>query len=492
MNEALKAVHRQSSLKPSGVFEDIFRSVTAIFILAIPLTNFPWFPNQLRTIIAPALLYPLLLLLFLGLYLIGKTRSVRRVGVALIALVTIFCILSVAPLIFTTYEDVASLNVVIPRMFRSLLTVGIAGLTFLGALLCTSSLRGGANWTVSVVSVGLILMLTVAILAIGAMLGVPSLAEAYTFLRELFTTSGENVIGRYRRLALLAFEPSFAGMELTGWWLPFVLSAAIVLRRTWSWITAVLLIVLAGLTQSLTGLFGLAGLIAMLMFTPVISKKLAKVASRTLVFAISLIIVLSLIDSEKITSVSDRIEAQASLIMSGRFAREGPSDGSLAVRYGLAQTAFNVWARFPVLGAGTGLAGYWFQAEVPDWVYVNLRMDEYWSYVRNPDAGVFPSAKNLYLRILSENGLVGLFLFLALVFIMFLRTQRLYRQLSNCTASDVFTKERIILLASIFGTVAMMANYFSVDSYAIPFLWTWWGLSEGIGARARALLEDAE
>ncbi len=464
----------------------ITRALAVAFLLSIPLVSFPWFPSGLGSIISPASLYFLVPLLVLSFAAATVRRRWRKSHLVWGIWVLFPVIISGLPLLLYTYP--APEGQVVFRYARAGLSIAFAVSFYLAGHYLATSLPNSSRFIVRVLNFGLVLALGIGLLGALTIIRTPLITELYIMLRELTTVSGSNVIGGLNRLAALTFEPSFAGLEYTVWWLPFSIAAFVTLRKRRYLVASLALAVFALLSFSLTGLVGLFGLLLVLVWLGRY-RRLIRLLVTLVVIGASLALPLApLLGFDQGAVALQRISQEWERLEQGDLQRSGPSDGSLAVRSALTHTALNVWLATPLTGAGLGVAGYLFAHHVPAWVYVNPYMEEYWRYVLDPDAGrVFPSAKNFYLRVLSEMGLVGLIVVIGLGFAIVSRLFKAWRTLkSTSTNGAAHAHASLLLLASLLSSGAMAFCYLSVDSFAFPFLWVWWGLGIGLTHQLRS------
>jgi len=126
-------------------------------------------------------------------------------------------------------------------------------------------------------------------------------------------------------------------------------------------------------------------------------------------------------------------------------------------------TGLHVFNQFPWLGVGLGNTGFFFLQKVPaiGWTSYEILT------VLNEQA-FLPNTKSLFVRLLSETGLVGFS-----VFMMFL--YNLWRSARLLLASRSSTL-RLIALTGQFAMLALIGEGFSIDSFAMPYLWVMTGL----------------
>ena len=124
---------------------------------------------------------------------------------------------------------------------------------------------------------------------------------------------------------------------------------------------------------------------------------------------------------------------------------------------------WNIFNSHPVLGVGVGLAGYYIPSNLPSysWGMVEVRSIAYRS-------SMLFNIKSLWIRILAETGLIGFAIFLGWVLVIFLSSRFLIKN------ENILMKT--IGWAGIFMLLAMILDGFSVDSFALPYIWATTGL----------------
>jgi hypothetical protein len=133
---------------------------------------------------------------------------------------------------------------------------------------------------------------------------------------------------------------------------------------------------------------------------------------------------------------------------------------------------FQTFARYPVLGVGLGNTGFFFAQHLP---LIAQRLNEI-IYVLTYE-NYLPNVKSLWVRLMSETGLVGFSLFCTWFYVMWRAGKNLERQ-----SVPVF---RLFGWMAFFVIVAFIAEGFSIDSFALPYLWTSLGIITAASAAAR-------
>lgn len=137
---------------------------------------------------------------------------------------------------------------------------------------------------------------------------------------------------------------------------------------------------------------------------------------------------------------------------------------SFAERITYWQAAFNVYLKFPWLGSGLGVAGYYYPETIPSFGYQlpeTLSILLYDSFI--------PNAKNLWVRLLAETGIVGFSVFVAWV----LTHWRNAKEIEKRKQSGLF---KAMGLAGQLLIIALIVEGFSLDTFGLPYYWVGLGL----------------
>jgi len=124
---------------------------------------------------------------------------------------------------------------------------------------------------------------------------------------------------------------------------------------------------------------------------------------------------------------------------------------------------FKTFSQHPILGVGSGNAGFFFEDNIPPYGY---ELTEIQNGLNLEDYG-FTNPKNLWLRILSETGIIG-FSFYFIWYMLMGFTSLLLWKKGN-------TIHRAIGLAGIVAFITQSIEGFSLDTYALPQLWIIFG-----------------
>lgn len=131
-------------------------------------------------------------------------------------------------------------------------------------------------------------------------------------------------------------------------------------------------------------------------------------------------------------------------------------------------TGWRIFNQFPFFGVGLGNAGFFFPEKVPSlgWSSPEIRdMLLRLSYL--------PNIKSLWVRLLAETGLAGFSTFLGWLYVVW----RSARLMMHSKRSEF----RAIALAGQLSLIAFIAEGFSIDSFAMPYLWAMAGIVSAAG-----------
>jgi O-antigen ligase len=122
------------------------------------------------------------------------------------------------------------------------------------------------------------------------------------------------------------------------------------------------------------------------------------------------------------------------------------------------QTGWRIFNEYPIFGVGLGNSGFFFQKLLPDSAW---QMTEVRRLIYNMPG--LMNIKSLWVRILAETGIVGFSVF----FVLLVASAAISVQLIQSKTG----MRKSIGWMGIFMLIAFVVEGFSVDSFALPYLW---------------------
>ncbi len=461
------------------IFSWIENIAWAAFWLCLPITSFRYFPAGLGggTLVRPLSLYPLIILLIIGVLPALFRRSIPKTLLTLLPFV-VALLISAAYSTLLGIEPVLGISVT-DRLLRALITLAI-GVSFYVTVVILSDQRDRFYSALRWMMIGFAMAFVWGSLQVVNILHfIPAYftklnqIQLFFSIRKLFPT----------RISGMTYEPNWFGEQISILVLPWLVAAVStgqsLFRWRWrkvtvEWFFLLWALIMIGFTFSRAAYINVIaiGLVAVLLF-----RKPAKPSnghrSGWLFFRRIAEIVVVLAAFVAGGYIIGRHNAFFSRIWG--YWLEG-KETSLAdyfqylgfgARFTYVTTAFNTYQDYPILGVGPGNYAFFFEKMLPDQPLASI--PELLRII-SPEEGRnrLITPKNLYLRILAEGGLVGLATFLAFL-----------AAVIGCGLFLWFSKDKEENFwggAALLGIVALVLGAFSFDSFALPNMWVLTGL----------------
>jgi hypothetical protein len=126
-------------------------------------------------------------------------------------------------------------------------------------------------------------------------------------------------------------------------------------------------------------------------------------------------------------------------------------------------SGWNVFNQYPWLGVGLGNAGFFFPKLAPAMGWATFEIRSVLFYLTQ-----LPNVKSFWFRLLAETGIIGFSVFITWIYVLF-QSARYSLRNQNPTVKTLAFAGQLSLLAFI-------GEGFSIDSFAMPYLWVMAGL----------------
>ena len=474
------------------------RLLWALVLVTLPVTSFRYLPFMgAGTTVRPLALYPLALLLPVLLVRL-KRGEIQRPWPGALTVLLAFVLAALATSAFGATLAPIELRGVdfFDRALRAGITL-VIGLSFFVAAVWMNQTEQDVKFSVKWLLAGLVAHLVWgAIQFIGLNTGH---RQQLLKIQQLFSVRG---LVKNKRISGFAYEPSWLAGQIATLYLPWLVAGVLIrfkhglfplstFYRKWkvesAWAETILLLgalIALLMTYSRSGLlvavlagfatFMLAGGETVKAFWGWVragfdrqrwTSKIAamQAAGSRILLAVLAVAVFSaaglfLADKGYIATFfkSDKTDLFAYAV-----------DVYLGPRLAYATSAMTAFQEYPLTGVGLGASGFWIYKNMPDWVLAGVpEISEQLS----PLSSLYPNAKNLYVRLLTETGLAGFALFLAFYLAVFADALSLLRGSGAA---------RWLGAAGIFALAAIMLQGVSQDSFAMPEMWLNLGILVG-------------
>ena len=255
---------------------------------------------------------------------------------------------------------------------------------------------------------------------------------------------------RLRRISSVTFEPPALGtylLSIAGWMFSYIFTE----KKNFKYLPIVIVLFLGFMSGSRAAFFAIIiqFIIASIIFLE--NKNLTRNLYR-------IIIGFSTASILTITYFSEPIYNYIKKEINSFKLDDSTHSLSNKSRFGIQQAMFYVFLENPISGTGYGLQAFESRKKYPTWAKKN-NWEFRLKYLNQNDKR-FPPGYNMYLRILSETGLVG-FLFFGLMLL------QIFLWCFNNLKSENSTIAFIILISMI----GFSLNWLKMDSFRIYFFW---------------------
>jgi O-antigen ligase len=131
--------------------------------------------------------------------------------------------------------------------------------------------------------------------------------------------------------------------------------------------------------------------------------------------------------------------------------------------------ALGAYDESPWTGVGLGASGFYIYSHLPDWALTTVPEI---ARQLSPENRLYPNPKNMYVRLLAETGLIGLFVFMAFLFSVLGDALRALQYRA--------TIGRYLGTAAVFSWFAIALYNITQDSFATPNIWINFGILVGM------------
>ena len=477
----------------TGIERDIYTSIKHFavkiawpaFLVLLPVTSFPYFPQVLGggAIVRPLALYPLLILVVFITIPALLYKPFPRTFISLIPFITIAIASSIISLTIGI-EPIMGISIS-ERVIRNLLTLSIGVTIFFTVSILPENfkqLEASLKW---VYVGGTVALLWGTFQALYVISFNSAYYQALNWIQSHFSTRKlfDN------RISGFTYEPNWFAEQIVLLLLPFLI-ASLINRRSvfcWHWkgisiekIILVWAVALLPFTYSRAGLFNIILLafasIALAFLTARLPGSVVKdhyhraARRKQLLSSAALILFILVILTALMFFAGTRNTYFARLWE--YWSRENPTltgymDGlGFGARLAYGEAAINTYREHPFIGVGLGNYAFYFEQMLPE---RPISESPELLHLIVPERGRnrLITSKIFFLRLLAETGIVGMVAFIA--FLIAVIGCALFLWLSKVPP------ERYWGTAGLLGLFSFLIASLSFDSFAIPNMWIVFG-----------------
>lgn len=341
------------------------------------------------------------------------------------------------------------------------------GIAFYATAIMMTTDSGELNFTLRWLLIGLAVSAVVAVTQGIFLMFSPAGADYLHDLTGLVAID-QGAAGRAQGLAL---EPSWFASQMTLLGIPIILLRILdpSVARGWqlhvagrSLLVQPIWFVFALFVAALVLSFSRAGLlvfVASLLIVGTLRLATRMSAKNVLVAVVVLpvIVAVILVGALSNSYVRAAFDSAGDVITGTKTVAESVGSAGGAGRLAFAAASWNTFLASPITGVGLGQSPFYFYDNVPSWTLGEPEVARY----ADGEASGLPNAKNMFLRVLAETGIIG-----AAVLAFFVIRHLVYALGSRRLEVTAF---------ALVVAVAMAVDFMSLDSFALPTFW--WALA---------------
>jgi hypothetical protein len=502
-----------------GAYQKLIKIVWAAVLISLPITSFPILEKRIGAVVSPLAAAPLIILIILWFIpYIWRGGQLPKECLPIL----VFCLAALFASALSYFIEVPSLkNASIPGQEARVIITLALGISFYLVFSSFPKDQESINFTLKWINIGgAVLILWTLTQVYFMFFNSAKYPHWYVDLQSIFSSKTAGLKWVVPRLTGLAYESSWFSHQLMVLYFPLWFAASIqrvsafkqrILHLSIENILLAIGIIEFFLTSPRISLIALF-VVGIYLFGKInirLHRKMMKwlgehwqtawqkhrLTQTGLAFAIGLVIVIFYISlTGLIVFICSQRDWRIALLFKTSFTPDDliglltfNESTYIRIGYQLAfgeriiywLTGFRIFNTYPWFGVGLGNSGFYFLEKMPVLGFASPEIRS----LLNISEGL-PNIKSLWFRLLAETGLVGFSLFISWLV-------GLWRSTRMSGYSDQ-TGIKVISLAGQLSLLAFIAEGFSIDSFAMPYLWVMAGLISAVGMSFRRQLKKSD
>jgi hypothetical protein len=501
-------------MKLTLLYTRLIQFLLAVSVIGLPLTSFPLYSSFFRALVAPFSALPIFLLMIIWFIPYVLKRGSMPVENQLIVYFILITFIASAAGFFLNIPTFKSASPLLQEI-RAMMTLAI-GMAFLIVFSSFPKNEEVLGNILKYINIGGIIMVLVALIQSYFILNKADYPAWFWHELDWLSIKPSGFYLNPIRVSSLAYEASWFAHQMACFYLPFWLAATV--ERTSAFKARLLglsaeniLLPLGFLTffmssprisfisLALVGLF--LATILHKRITRYISNLLLKkhsfrsikagwVKNAVSLILVSIYIVIILgvlfLAAQRDWRVKTLIAYPPSLVeIKGILSYKEEPLLNLANRLAFFErmlywlTGLRTFNQHPWFGVGLGNAGFYLPQNLPSLGYYSYEIREVLYRL-----STLPNVKNFWIRLLAETGIAGFSVFCLWLYNAWRSARLIYKSFSPIL--------RLVALMGQFSLLAFIGEGFSIDSFAMPYLWVFTGLISAAAFIYRQQIRQAE
>jgi len=256
------------------------------------------------------------------------------------------------------------------------------------------------------------------------------------------------------RIASIAYEAPSLGnylITISGWMFSYIFTE----KNKWRFVPTMMILFLTFFSGSRTALINITLQLIILGIVMYRMEKYRKILINVFQYTFMLASFLLILNGSKIIK---EVEKKMETL---NFSKNLTKNLSNQSRFGMQYASLQVFREHPIIGVGFGQETYYKRFHYPGWATKNNY--EFDAFYKNTSVKSFPSAYNIYTRLLAETGIIGLFIFGTLIYLCISKSIFLWKNSKD--------EEKILALVLIISFSGLSLNWMQTDFFRQHGFW---------------------
>ena len=256
------------------------------------------------------------------------------------------------------------------------------------------------------------------------------------------------------RISSVAYESPALGnylITVSGWMFSYILTE----KNKYRFLPTVMVLFLTFFSGSRTALINVGLQLFILIYVMYSMKEYKAILLNTLTYTVIIAFIALILNGQ---SIIKEIDKKADSL---NFSKNLKDDVSNQSRFGMQYASLQVFKENPIIGVGFGQETYHKRKHYPGWAKNNNY--EFKLLYENQNVKSFPTAYNLYTRLLAETGLVGISLWLFLIYLTISKSKLIWKEGKN--------EEKTLGLILLISFSGLSLNWMQTDFFRQYGFW---------------------